>query len=123
MQKIKEKVKPGWAIPTDVKDSFVEFCARVGAVAQEDCAGALFLWQHMPPSLREWAKMEAKDSSVKDEQFWKSLGIIINEIIYRITVSSSPEQKYAVLEGLGERVVADVTQKDKKEDRKGPEAG
>jgi hypothetical protein len=40
----------------------------VGAVAQEDCAGSLFLWQVMPPAIREWAKLEAKGKPVKDEK-------------------------------------------------------
>jgi len=48
MSKIPEKIKPGWAIPVDIKESFVEFCSHIGTVAQEDCAGALFLWQYMP---------------------------------------------------------------------------
>jgi len=73
MTKISEKTKPGWAIPVDVKESFVEFCAHVGAIAQEDCAGALLLWQHLPSQLREVAKLDAKGSPVVDPDFWEGL--------------------------------------------------
>ena len=55
-----EKVKTGWEIPVPIKDNFVEFCAHVGAIAQEDCAGALLIWQHLPAQLREVAKLDAK---------------------------------------------------------------
>jgi len=29
MSKIPEKIKPGWAIPVDIKESFVEFCSHI----------------------------------------------------------------------------------------------
>lgn len=73
MTKISEKTKPGWAIPVPVKESFVEFCAHVGAIAQEDCAGALFLWQHLPSQLRELAKLNAKGATVVNSDFWQGL--------------------------------------------------
>ena len=68
-----EKIKTGWPIPETVKESFVEFCAHVGAIAQEDCAGALLLWQHLPSQLREMAKLDAKGSPVIDPDFWEGL--------------------------------------------------
>jgi len=68
-----EKVKTGWEIPVPIKDNFVEFCAHVGAIAQEDCAGALLIWQHLPAQIREWAKLDAKGSPVVDPDFWEGL--------------------------------------------------
>jgi hypothetical protein len=78
MAKIPEKTKPGWAIPTDVKEQFVDFCTHVGSIAQEDCAGALVLWQHMPPQLREWAKLLAKGAAAMDDEWWQGLEARIN---------------------------------------------
>ena len=75
MAKNLETTKTGWPIPTKVKESFVEFAAHIGAIAQEDCAGALFLWQHMPAQIREWAKLDAKGSPVVDSDFWKGLNV------------------------------------------------
>jgi hypothetical protein len=40
-----KKIQTGWEVPVEIRDSFRDFCVRVGAVAQEDCAGSLFLWQ------------------------------------------------------------------------------
>ena len=77
MAKNQEKIKPGWAIPVQVKDSFKDFCDDAGAIAQDDCAGALFLWQHMPPSIREWAKLEAKNKPYVDKGFWVRLENLI----------------------------------------------
>jgi len=68
-----EKVSTGWLIPSELKESFVSFCAKVGTLAQEDCAGALFVWQYLPPQIREWAKLEAKSESVFDQEFWEGL--------------------------------------------------
>ena len=31
-----EKIKVGWTIPEDVKESFTDFCAQKGTLAQED---------------------------------------------------------------------------------------
>ncbi len=63
----------GWPVPTTVKEDFVEFVAHVGSIAQEDCAGALFLWQHVPPDIREWAKLDAKGSPAVEAVFWRDL--------------------------------------------------
>jgi hypothetical protein len=87
MAKISEKTKPGWAIPTNIKEAFIEFCAHVGAIAQEDCAGALFLWQYMPPKIREWAKLHAKGSPVVDLDFWKGFGAGSETSIQALTES------------------------------------
>ena len=68
-----DTTKTGWPIPTKVKDDFVEFCARVETHAQADCAGALFLWLHMPPQIREWAKLAAKGEDAMPPEFWTGL--------------------------------------------------
>lgn len=73
MVKIVEKTKPGWAIPVDIKEEFVEFCAHIGAITQEDCAGALFIWQHLPAQIREYAKLQAKGAPIVDADFWDGL--------------------------------------------------
>jgi hypothetical protein len=67
----KETTKPGWNIPVDVRDSFTAFCAGVGAIAQEDCAGALLIWPHLPAEIREQAKVQAKGNSAIDKKFWQ----------------------------------------------------
>ena len=73
MGKNQKTIKLGWAIPVTVKDCFIEFCAQFGLVVQEDCAGALFLWQRMPAQIREWAKLEAKNDPRVDKGFWLRL--------------------------------------------------
>jgi len=78
MAKNLETVKTGWPIPVKVKESFTEFCGHVDSVAQSDCAGALFLWQHMPERIREWAKLEAKDSPAVGKEFWPGLRALID---------------------------------------------
>ena len=92
MSKINEKVKTGWYIPTAIKESFVEFCAHKGAITQEDCAGALFLWQHVPARLREWAKLEAKDSPVVEGDFWDGLHDGLDASIQAL-LESQPHKK------------------------------
>jgi len=71
MKKNEEKTKTGWPIPISVKDSFVNFCAEMGTLAQEDCAGALLIWQHLPAQIRESARLEAKGIRSLDKNFWK----------------------------------------------------
>jgi hypothetical protein len=66
-----EKVQTGWIIPVKIKESFVTFCAEKGALAQEDCAGALVIWQYLPAQIREWAKLEAKGLPSIDKKFWE----------------------------------------------------
>ena len=66
-----EKTKPGWFIPVKVKDSFVNFCADKGNIIQEDCAGALLIWQYLPAQIRESARLEAKGIRAVDKRFWK----------------------------------------------------
>ena len=70
MIKKEEKIKVGWTIPEQVKDDFVTFCARKGTLAQEDCASALVVWQHLPATLREWAKAVAKGEKPCIPEFW-----------------------------------------------------
>lgn len=65
-----EKITTGWQIPMDVKEKFVNFCVKVGALAQEDCAGALTIWPYLPPAIREQAKLQAKGIAAVDEKFW-----------------------------------------------------
>lgn len=71
MKKNEEKIKTGWPIPASIKDSFVNFCSEVGCIAQEDCAGALLIWQHLPAQIREQARLEAKGIRAIDIKFWK----------------------------------------------------
>ncbi|MHC4397871.1 MAG: hypothetical protein ACYS1A_19680 [Planctomycetota bacterium] len=66
-----EKVKTGWLVPVKLKESFVNFCAEKGNVAQEDCAGALLIWQYLPAQTRELARLEAKGIQSADKTFWK----------------------------------------------------
>ena len=68
----KETTKPGWNIPVDVRDSFTAFCAEVGTIAQEDCAGALLIWPYLPAQLREQAKLQAKGNAPIDKKWWQS---------------------------------------------------
>lgn len=67
---MEKKTKTGWPIPVSIKDLFVTFCAEKGNIAQEDCAGALFLWQYLPPDIRELARLVAKGSKKIDKKFW-----------------------------------------------------
>jgi len=69
-EKNNKKIAAGWYIPVDVRDKFAQFCAQMGSIIQEDCAGALIVWQHLPPEIRELAKLEAKGLRGADEQFW-----------------------------------------------------
>lgn len=66
-----EKITTGWRVPAKIKESFVEFCAQVGALAQEDCAGALVIWPYLPAAVREQAKLEAKGIAAVDKKFWE----------------------------------------------------
>ena len=70
MKKNEEKTKTGWPIPLSIKDSFVNFCADMGNLAQEDCAGALLIWQYLPAQIRESARLEAKGIRAVDKRFW-----------------------------------------------------
>jgi len=75
----------GWPVPDHVKDSFTEFCKRVGTLAKDDCAGALFIWQFLPAHLRERAKLDAKDHPLDDatQAFWIELDLALEKIIER----------------------------------------
>ena len=54
------KIKTGWYIPIDVKESFTSFCVKNAQIAQEACAGALIFWQKLSSEIREAAILEAK---------------------------------------------------------------
>jgi len=71
MAKLTVKSSTGWSIPKEVKEAFVNFCAQTGTLVQDDCAGALFIWQRLPAQIREWAKLAAKDAPGVDDHFWK----------------------------------------------------
>ena len=68
-----EKVKPGWYIPSNVRDQFTEFCTNKGTVIQEDFAGALVVWQHLPSEIREIAKAEAKGLRESNAALWANI--------------------------------------------------
>lgn len=54
-----------------VKDDFADFCTEKGNIIQEDCAGALLIWQYLPAQIRESARLEAKGIRAVDKRFWK----------------------------------------------------
>jgi hypothetical protein len=70
MKKDDKKVAPGWYIPMEVREAFTAFCNLKGTVIQEDFAGALTVWRHLPAEIRELAKLEAKGLHPPEEQFW-----------------------------------------------------
>lgn len=72
MKKNAEKTKTGWLIPINIKDLFVNFCAEMGNIAQEDCAGALLIWQYLPAQIREAARLEAKGAQKANKEFWEN---------------------------------------------------
>ncbi len=90
MSKKKDKVTAGWPIPPEVKESFVEFCAEKGNLAQEDCAGALVIWQYLPAQIREWARVEAKGRPAVDPAFWDDFRRGL-ELGLRARLSNPPE--------------------------------
>jgi len=66
-----KRSQANWLIPDEVKNNFVDFCASIGAIAQDDCAGALVIWQYLPAAVREQAKLEAKGIAPVDKKFWE----------------------------------------------------
>jgi len=72
MKKSEEKTNTGWPVPVKIKEDFTKFCADKGLVAQEDCAGALFIWQYIPAEIRERAKDQAKGLGKVTKKFWKN---------------------------------------------------
>lgn len=73
MKKKAEKIKLGWYVLRDCRDKFAQWCADKGVLCQEDCAGALIIWQYLPSEIREAAKAEAKGIPSVDKQFWADL--------------------------------------------------
>lgn len=78
----KDNMTLGWIIPKKVKDDFVKFAESVGSRIQEDCAGALIIWQHLPAELREQAKLAAKGECQLDEDFWKEFSAGLKYAFY-----------------------------------------
>jgi len=91
MTKIADKVTAGWPIPPDVKESFVKFCSDKGNLAQEDCAGALLIWQYLPAQIREYARLAAKGKHVVDADFWEQFSKGL-ELGIRAQLSSQPHK-------------------------------
>ena len=71
MPKNNEKIQISWRVPQDVKDNFTSFCNHIGAIIEDDCAGALIVWQYLPAELREQAKLAAKNQGKIDKVFWE----------------------------------------------------
>jgi hypothetical protein len=65
-----KKIQLSWYVSTEVKSAFTEFCTENGLVIQDDCAGALTLWRHVPAEIRELAKLEAKGLREPAVAFW-----------------------------------------------------
>jgi len=70
MVKNTDKSQTNWLIPIEVKEDFTTFCNKSGTIAQDDCAGALVIWQYLPAQIRERAKLEAKGIQAIDKDFW-----------------------------------------------------
>ncbi len=68
---IEQQVQLGWKVPVAAKENFATFCNEVGAVIQEDCAGALTVWPYLPAEIREQAKLAAKGLGEVDAGFWE----------------------------------------------------
>lgn len=74
----------GWYVPIDTRREFVDFCADIGTIAQDDCAGALIIWQHLPPAIREAAKRAAKlgaELPGQEKEFWRQFEAGLNMAI------------------------------------------
>ena len=65
-----EKIRLGWEVPKELRNSFRDWCVNKGVLVQEDCAGALIIWQFLPAEIREAAKMEAKGTPSLNKKFW-----------------------------------------------------
>ena len=84
-EKMVKKVKTGWLVPVELKDSFVNFCAEKGNLAQEDCAGSLLVWQYLPAQIREQARLEAKGVHAVGRNFWVQFSHEIEAVSLKIT--------------------------------------
>lgn len=69
-----EKTKPGWYIPIDVKDKFVNSCSDVGEIIQDDMAGAIWLWCYIPATIRELAKLASVGKLSLPDEAWREFG-------------------------------------------------
>ena len=71
MEKNNGKTKLGWCIPKNIREDFTEFCATKGTLIQEECAGALIIYQFLPAEIRELARLQAKGVEDINSDFWK----------------------------------------------------
>lgn len=94
MGKIQKKIKPGWWLPIEVKDSFTDFCDKIGNHIQDNFAGAIWIWPLLPAQIREWAKLEAKGESAVDADFWKGFQEGMNSQIQHL-IESHHQKKEA----------------------------
>ncbi len=71
VDKIEQQVQLGWKVPVAAKENFAKFCNKVGAVIQDDCAGALMIWPYLPSEIREQAKLAAKGLVEVEPGLWE----------------------------------------------------
>ena len=114
MEKNLKKVKAGWMIPESARDSFTDFCVRKGTLAQEDCAGALVVWQHLPAQLREWAKAVTKGEKPARPEFWSIiLPKAINDCIRPEALSDEVLDRMNADSSADRAALADIANKKK----------
>lgn len=112
MKKMEKKTKTGWPIPVSIKDLFVNFCAEKGNLAQEDCAGALFIWQYLPAQIRESARLEAKGSQIADKKFWENFRSSVQQ---SLPLSDDQIEKlWTEMEKIGKKVNVKVNKPKRK---------
>ena len=83
----------GWRIPRNAREKFVAWCDRMGTKAQEDCAGALIVWPRLPSSLREKAKLVAKEIVADDEDYWKRFQEMMHKLDLSLNSRKSTNRK------------------------------
>ena len=70
-----EKIQIGWRLPQDLKDRFSGFCDKPSSDSmEEEAAGAIYVYMHLPQKIRELAKLEAKSVPMVDPAFWDDFG-------------------------------------------------
>lgn len=112
MKEKNEKIKVGWTIPEQVKEDFVNFCTQKGTLAQEDCAGALVVWQSLPAQLREWAKDVAKGKTPARPSFWNYLlPKAIENVITPMALSDDVLDKLAAQAAVDSAALEDMSNK------------
>lgn len=69
------KIQIGWRLPPGLKDKFSNFCDDPNSGSmEEEAAGALYIYMHLPEKIRELAKLEAKGVSMVESEFWDEFG-------------------------------------------------